>query len=270
MSEMDLCFVDEERYARQIVMPETGIEGQKKLASSSVLVIGAGGLGSPVLLYLAGAGVGTLGIADADEVSVTNLPRQILHTEENIGKNKALSAKEALLRINSDINIKTYPYFVTPGNISGIIKDYDFIIDAVDNFETKFLINDACVLACKPFCYAGVIRFNGQVMTYVPGRGPCLRCVFSEIPESSSIPKCAQAGVMGAACGLTGCVQALEAVKYITGAGKLLTGAMFVFDALKLQVRIAAFPNSTKSCRVCGPNADIKDVRKNTLEYTSK
>ena len=240
-----------ERYSRQIIMPEIGESGQKKLSESKVLVIGAGGLGCPALQYLAGAGVGTLGIADADTVSISNLPRQILHTYENIGKNKALSAKEALVRINGDIKINIYPYFVTDENIKEIISDYDFIIDAVDNFETKFLINDACVEAKKPFCHAGVIRANGQVMTYVPGQGPCMRCIFGEVPEPGTVPKCDTEGVIGAACGVTGCVQALEAVKYITGAGKLLTGAMFIFDALTLKTRIATFPNKNKDCPVC-------------------
>ena len=258
---------DSERYARQMIMPEIGEDGQKKLSDSKVLVIGAGGLGCPALLYLAGAGVGTLGIADADEVSITNLHRQILHTSENAGKNKALSAKEALLKINGDIKINIYPYFITPQNISEIISEYDFIIDASDNFETKFLINDACVIAKKPFCHAGVIRFNGQVMTYVPDKGPCMRCIFGEIPEAGSVPKCAEAGVIGAACGVIGSVQALEAIKYITGAGKLLAGSMFIFDSLTLKCRVVQFPHRSEDCRVCGPHADITDVRENSKEY---
>ena len=258
---------DSERYARQMIMPEIGEDGQQKLSESKVLVIGAGGLGCPALLYLAGAGVGTLGIADADEVSVSNLHRQILHTPENEGKNKALSAKEALLKINNDIKINIYPYFITPQNINEIISEYDFIIDASDNFETKFLINDACVIGKKPFCHAGVIRFNGQVTTYVPDAGPCVRCIFGEIPEAGSVPKCAQAGVIGAACGVIGSIQALEPIKYITGAGKLRTGSMLVFDALTLTCRIAKFPNRSKSCRVCGTSADITDVRANASEY---
>lgn len=232
-------------------MPEIGEDGQQKLSNSKVLVIGAGGLGCPALQYLAGAGVGTIGIADADTVSLSNLPRQILHTYENIGKNKALSAKEALDRINSDIKINIFPCFVTAENINGIIGDYDFIIDAVDNFETKFLINDACVALKKPFCHAGVIRANGQVMTYVPEQGPCMRCIFGEVPEPGTVPKCDTEGVIGAACGVIGCVQALEAIKYITGAGKLLTGSMFIFDALTLKIRIASFPNKNKDCPAC-------------------
>ena len=257
----------ENRYARQIKMKEMGEAGQEKLRNASVLVIGAGGLGSPVLLYLSGAGIGTIGIADADEVSLINIHRQIIHPESNVGKNKALSAAESISKINSEVKTITYPCRITPENITGIIEDYDFIIDAVDNFETKFLINDACVLAKKPFCHAGVIRANGQVMTYVPNKGPCMRCVFDEVPEKGSVPTCKVEGVLGPACGVIGCVEALEAIKYITGIGKLLTGCMFIFDGLTMKSRIAPFPKKNDACRVCGKNADIKSVYDNRNEY---
>ena len=246
-----------ERYERQIILPEVGLDGQKKLKEAKVLLIGAGGLGSPAALYLAAAGVGTIGIADADEVSLSNLNRQILHTTDGVGMNKAQSAKEHLKERNEHVNIITYPYWVTPDNISALIEDYDFILDCADNFETKFLINDACVIAKKPFCHAGVIRFEGQVLTYVPGKGPCYRCIFEEVPEPGSIPHCSQIGVMGAAAGVLGCVQALEAIKYILSAGELLTGKMFIFDGLTMKSRIAKFPSPSEDCRVCGPNRDI-------------
>lgn len=255
------------RYERQILLPEIGIEGQEKLLAASVLVIGAGGLGSPVLQYLAAAGVGRIGIADADTVSESNLHRQILHPMKNIGKNKAESAAERLKELNPNVKRTLYPEYITPDNISEIIKDYDFIIDAVDNFESKFLINDACVLEKKPFCHAGVIQFHGQVMTYVPGQGPCYRCIFEDIPEKESIPTSAQVGVMGPVCGIIGCTQALEAIKYITGSGKLLTGAMWIYDALNLTSRIAKFSKCSSKCRVCGPKADILDVRTNAKDY---
>lgn len=256
-----------ERYERQMILPEVGIEGQKKLKNARVLIVGAGGLGSPAALYLAGAGVGTIGIADADKVSLSNLHRQILHSTARVGQNKAESAKEKLKKLNDSIRVITYPYWLTPENIDDIIQNYDFIIDGVDNFETKFLINDACVLAKKPFCHGGVLRFQGQVMTYVPEKGPCYRCIFEEIPEPGSIPNCSQAGVIGAVAGVIGCVQALEAIKYILSAGELLTGKMFVFDGLTMKSRIAGFPKSSETCRVCGAKKDIFDVRTNHKEY---
>lgn len=256
-----------ERYGRQILLPEVGLEGQHKLEHARVLVIGAGGLGSPAALYLAGAGIGTLGIADADQVSLSNLHRQILHTTASVGKNKADSARDSLYRLNDSVQIITYPYPVTPGNIGEMIRGYDFVIDAVDNFETKFLINDACVIAGKPFCHGGVLRFQGQVMTYVPGKGPCYRCVFEEIPEPGSVPVCSQVGVIGPAVGVIGCIQALEAIKYILSAGELLTGKMYIFDGLRMKTRIAEFPRPSETCRVCGPKKNILDVLENHGEY---
>lgn len=256
-----------ERYERQIILPGVGLKGQKKLKHAKVLIVGAGGLGSPAALYLAGAGIGKIGIADADEVSLTNLHRQILHKTQNEGKNKAESAKEGLLQFNDEVHVVTYPYFLTPDNISDIIAGYDFIIDAVDNFETKFLINDACVIAGKPFCHAGILQFQGQIFTYVPGQGPCYRCIFEEIPSKGSIPNCSQVGVMGPTVGVLGCMQALEAMKYILGIGKLLTGRMYIFDGLTMTSRIAKFPKSSSHCRVCGLGKDIFDVYENREEY---
>lgn len=255
------------RYERQMILPEIGTEGQMKLKKASVLIIGAGGLGSPAAFYLAAAGVGRLGIADADEVGMSNLQRQILHSVKNLGRNKAESAKEALERFNDEVEIETWPCFVTPENITELIERYDFVIDASDNFETKFLINDACVLASKPFCHAGVLRFEGQVMTYVPGEGPCYRCVFEEIPKEEDVEKASQVGVIGAAAGMLGCVQALEAIKYIVGAGELLTGKLFVINGLTMQSRLVKFGGRSEHCRVCGNNADIRDVAANAGEY---
>lgn len=250
-----------ERYDRQMLLAQIGLEGQKKLQKARVLCVGAGGLGSPVLQYLAGAGVGTIGIVDADTVSLVNLHRQVLHPERNIGKNKAESAAEVLAALNSTVTFHTYPIRLTAENIEAILLDYDFIIDAVDNFETKYLINDACVLHGKPFCHAGVIQFHGQVHTYVPGEGPCLRCIFGDIEDPKSIEKCVQVGVSGPAVGICGCIQAMEAIKYLTGAGELLTRSMYIFDAITLKSRIAKFPKAVPECRVCGPKADIRDIR---------
>ena len=176
-----------ERYSRQIILPEVGIKGQKKLKKARVLIVGAGGLGSPVALYLGAAGIGTIGIADGDVVSMSNLHRQIIHDTASVGISKVDSAKRRLEAINPNVQVITYPMPVTADNISEMIQDYDFIIDGADNFQTKFLINDACVIAGKTFCHAGILRFDGQIMTWVPGQGPCYRCIFEDIPEGEVI-----------------------------------------------------------------------------------
>ena len=194
-----MAFTDEqlERYSRHIILKEVGAKGQKKLLNAKVLIIGAGGLGAPAAMYLAAAGVGTIGIADADEVDLSNLQRQIIHTTQDVGKAKVLSAKETMEAINPDVKVNTYRTFIDSENIMDIIKDYDFVIDGTDNFPAKFLINDVCVMAKKPFSHAGIIRFKGQLMTYVPGQGPCYRCVFKNPPPKDAVPTCKQAGVIG-------------------------------------------------------------------------
>lgn len=249
---MALTSQQKERYARHLPIDEVGTKGQEKLLQAKVCIIGAGGLGSPAALYLAAAGVGTIGIADADTVDVSNLQRQILHGDTDLGIPKVQSAKETLQRINSELEVLTYPVYVSEENIAGIIQDYDFVIDAADNFPTKFLINDACVRAGKPFVHAGVIRFQGQLMTYVPGQGPCYRCIFQDPPQEGSVPSAKQAGVVGAVCGVIGSLEAMEAVKYILGAGELLTGRMLVYDGLRAQFRTVKLPKRVESCAVCG------------------
>lgn len=246
-----------ERYSRHIILKEVGAKGQKKLLNSSVLIIGAGGLGAPVAMYLAAAGVGTIGIADADDVDLSNLQRQVIHTTADIGKPKVESAKETMEAINPDVKVVTYHEFITSENILDIIKDYDFIIDGTDNFPAKFLINDACVMAKKPFSHAGIIRFKGQLMTYVPGQGPCYRCVFRDPPPKDAVPTCKQAGVIGAMGGVIGSLQAMEAVKYIIGQGELLTGYLLTYDALKMEFRKVKLPHDTSTCHVCGKNPTI-------------
>lgn len=240
------------RYDRQIILPQVGSEGQKRLKNSRVLIVGAGGLGSPAALYLAGAGVGTIGIVDADTVSISNLQRQIVHSMETQSMNKAESAKLSLQKLNDRIDVAAYPCALTADNAKEIIGTYDFVIDAVDNFETKFLINDVCVLMGKPFCHAGILQFTGQVMTYVPGDYPCYRCVFEEVPESDSVPSCSEAGIIGAVAGIIGSIQALEAVKYLLGAGELLTGKIFVLDGLSMRTRIVPVDKKNEKCKVCG------------------
>ena len=245
-----------ERYSRHIILKEVGAKGQKKLLNSSVLIIGAGGLGAPVAMYLAAAGVGTIGIADADDVDLSNLQRQVIHTTADIGKPKVESAKETMEAINPDVKVVTYHEFITSENILDIIKDYDFIIDGTDNFPAKFLINDACVMAKKPFSHAGIIRFKGQLMTYVPGQGPCYRCVFRDPPPKDAVPTCKQAGVIGAMGGVIGSLQAIEAA--------VVCGALST-EALGIQSRrsynIAVFQKrgliQVFTCPVCGKNPTI-------------
>ncbi len=256
-----MAFTNEqlERYSRHIILKEIGVKGQKKLLNAKVLIIGAGGLGAPAALYLAAAGVGTIGIADADVVDLSNLQRQVIHSTADIGKPKVESAKQAMLAINPDITVNTYREFIYSGNIADIIAEYDFILDGTDNFPAKFLINDACVLAGKAFCHAGIIRFNGQLMTYVPGEGPCYRCVFKNPPPKDAVPTCKQAGVIGAMAGVIGCLQAMEAVKYITGAGELLTGRLLTYDALKMSFRTIKVPRDC-SCAVCSEHRTITQL----------
>lgn len=257
-----------ERYSRHIILKGVGVSGQKKLLSSKVLVIGAGGLGAPALMYLAASGVGTLGIADDDRVELSNLQRQVIHGTSEVGEYKAESAERRVKEINPDVQTILYKERMTADNIAGIIKDYDFILDGVDNFATKFLINDACVLAGKPFCHAGIRGFYGQVMTYVPGEGPCYRCIFEEIPPEGFMDSCSQAGVLGTLPGVIGSLQALEAQKYLLGAGELLTGKILTFDGLTMKFRTVDVPDASPHCRVCGGKADILELTDS--EYKEK
>ena len=257
-----MAFTNEqlERYSRHIILKEIGVRGQKKLLNSKVLIIGAGGLGAPAAMYLAAAGVGTIGIVDADEVDLSNLQRQIIHATEDVGKAKVQSAKETMNKMNPDVTVNTYRTFVTSENIMDLIKEYDFVIDGTDNFPAKFLINDACVMAKKPFSHAGIIRFKGQLMTYVPEEGPCYRCVFKNPPPKDAVPTCKQAGVVGAMGGVIGSLQAMEAIKYITGVGELLTGYLLTFNAITMDFRKIKLPSNTSNCSVCGTHPTITEL----------
>lgn len=254
-----MAFTNEqlERYSRHIILKEIGVKGQKKLLNGKVLIIGAGGLGAPAALYLAAAGVGTIGIVDADEVDLSNLQRQVIHTTNDIGKLKVESASETMQAINPDIQVNTYHEFVTSDNIMDLIKDYDFIMDGTDNFPAKFLINDACVMANKPFSHAGIIRFKGQLTTVVPGEGPCYRCIFKEPPPKDAVPTCKEAGVIGAMGGVIGSLQAMEAIKYLTGTGELLTGYLLTYDALKMEFHKIKLPPRGNGCAVCSDTPTI-------------
>lgn len=234
------------RYSRHLLLREIGNSGQEKLKRAKALVIGAGGLGSSALYYLAAAGIGTIGVADFDLVEPSNLQRQILYRESSIGKAKVDEAERALKALRGDLVVEKYPVRVS-SQILEVISRYDFILDCVDRFETKFLINDACVYQKKPFCHAGVVKFGGQVFTYVPEKGPCLRCFLKRPPEGST---CEALGIVGAAAGMIGSVQALEAIKYLTGAGELLTGKVFLFDGLNASSRVVPFPID-ENCPVC-------------------
>jgi molybdopterin/thiamine biosynthesis adenylyltransferase len=250
-----------ERYSRHIILKEVGPAGQEKLFDSKVLIIGAGGLGAPAAMYLAAAGVGTIGVADADEVDLSNLQRQIIHATADVGKAKVLSAQETMRAMNPDTEVVTYREWVSSANIREIIedRDYDFVIDATDNFPVKFLINDACVLLKKAFSHGGIIRFQGQLMTYVPGEGPCYRCAFHEPPPPDLVPTCKQAGVLGVMGGVIGTLQATEALKYLLGLGDLLTGSLLTYDAIRMEFRKIRL-GVNRHCRVCGEDADIREL----------
>lgn len=256
-----------ERYSRHFVLPQIGVSGQKKLLSSKVLVIGAGALGSSALMYLAAAGVGTIGIADFDIVELSNLQRQIIHNTSSVGKRKTISARERIESINPDVCTVLYHERINVDNISEVIRPYDFIIDGTDSFETKFLINDACVLERKPYSHAGAVRFEGQAMTYVPQKGACLRCVLDTVPKTDASCSCSQAGVLGAATGVMGSIQACEAIKYLTNIGEMLTGRLLKFDALDMSFRIINIGQGQKECRLCGQNTSITSIIENRMDY---
>ena len=249
-----------ERYSRHIILKEVGGKGQKKLLDGKVLIIGAGGLGSPAALYLAAAGVGILGIADADVVDVSNLQRQVIHHTPDIGKPKVISAKEKMEAINPDVQVNAHQTWVNAGNILDLIRDYDFVIDGTDNFAAKFLINDACVMAGKPYSHGGILHFIGQTMTVKPGESPCYRCIFPTPPPRDAIPTCAEAGVIGVLPGVIGSIQATEAVKFLIGMGELLTGRLLIYDAEGMEFRNVPIRKNPR-CPVCGENPTILELR---------
>lgn len=247
------------RYSRHILLEGFGEAGQAKLLRSKVLIIGAGGLGSPNALYLAAAGVGTIGIVDADVVSMSNLQRQVIHFTDDVNRPKVESAAEKMRKINPDIRVVTYETFITEANAQEIIRDYDFILDCTDSFASKYLVNDACVLAGKPFCAGGVVKYGAQIMTYVPGSA-CYRCFFPEPPHENDIQTCSMVGVLGSVVGIMGTIQATEAIKYLTGVGQLLTNQLLTVDALTMDFqRIQLAPNP--DCPICGEHPTIKELK---------
>jgi len=238
-----------ERYARHLLLPEVGAEGQEALRAGRVLVVGAGGLGSPCSLYLTAAGVGTLGIMDADAVELSNLQRQLLYATEDLGRSKVESASETLSRLNPDVKLVMYPERLTASNAAEILASYDFVVDATDNFESKFLIADACHAAAKPYSHAGILNFAGQAMTVLPGESACYRCVFGA-PPPGPVPDAAR-GLLGVLPGLIGTIQATEALKCLLGVGDLLTDTLLVYDASKMTFRRVAVKRDPGCC-LCG------------------
>jgi len=249
-----------ERYSRHIILEQVGGAGQEKLLSSSVLIIGAGGLGAPAGLYLAAAGVGTIGIVDGDNVDLSNLQRQVIHHTDDVGVEKIKSAEAKMLAINPDVKVKTYRQWVKAGNIRGIVKDYDFVIDGTDNFAAKFLVNDACYFEKIPFSHAGILRFDGQLLTVLPGETTCYRCIFDGPPPANAVPSCSQAGVLGVLAGVVGSLQATEAIKYLLGLGGLLTGTLLTYNALSMDFRKVQL-NRNPDCPLCGKNPKITELK---------
>jgi adenylyltransferase/sulfurtransferase len=247
------------RYSRHLIMPEVGVEGQKRLKAASVLLIGAGGLGSPLALYLAAAGVGRLGLVDFDVVDFSNLQRQVLHGTPDVGRSKLASAKDRILAVNPEVRVDLYETRLTSANALKLFGPYDLIIDGTDNFPTRYLVNDACVLLGKPNVYGSIFRFDGQASVFYPGRGPCYRCLYPEPPPPGEVPSCAEGGVLGVLPGLIGCIQATEAVKLILGRGEPLVGRLLLYDALQMTFREFKVRRNPK-CPVCGEAPTIKQL----------
>ncbi len=247
------------RYSRHLLLPEVGVSGQKKLKAARVLTIGAGGLGSPLSLYLAAAGVGTIGIVDFDVVDLTNLQRQIVHGTSTIGRPKLDSAEERLTDLNPNVRIERHEARLTSENALEIIGDYDIVVDGTDNFPTRYLVNDACVLLGKPNVYGSIFRFEGQASLFYAAEGPCYRCLYPEPPPPGLVPSCAEGGVLGVLPGIIGSIQALETIKWIIGAGNSLLGRLLLFDALKLRFRELEL-RKDPSCPICGANRSIHEL----------
>lgn len=249
-----------ERYSRHIILEQVGGAGQEKLLGSKVLIVGAGGLGAPAGLYLAAAGVGTIGIIDADKVDLTNLQRQIIHHSDDVGAEKVTSAENKMRAINPDVDVQTYNLRAKADNIKEIIRQYDFVIDGTDNFPAKFLINDACYFERIAFSHAGILRFDGQLITVLPGETTCYRCIFRSPPPADAVPSCSQAGVLGVLAGVIGSLQATEAMKYLLGIGDLLTNTLLTYSALTMEFRKVKL-NRNPNCLLCGHSPQVTELR---------
>jgi sulfur-carrier protein adenylyltransferase/sulfurtransferase len=250
------------RYSRHLILPEVGSEGQRRLKAARVLVVGAGGLGSPVCLYLAAAGVGTIGIVDFDTVDLSNLQRQILHSTDDVGTSKLKSAQKRLGAMSPDVKVVPHEEKLDASNAHRIIKQYDVVVDGTDNFATRYLINDACVFAKKPNVHGSIFRFEGQASVFAPDQGPCYRCLFPDPPPPDAVPNCAEGGVLGVLAGVIGSIQATETIKVILGLGETLIGRLLIYDALEMRFDFLTLPRDP-ACPICGNAPTIK-----TLEDT--
>jgi len=261
VAEQRLALSHEEilRYSRHLILPDVGVEGQRKLKAARVLLVGAGGLGSPAALYLAAAGVGTLGLVDFDVVDKTNLQRQIIHGTSTVGRPKLDSAKERIEDLNPNVRVETFETRLTSENALDIIREFDIVADGTDNFPTRYLVNDACVLLGKPNVYGSIFRFEGQASVFYAKEGPCYRCLYAEPPPPGLVPSCAEGGVLGVLPGIIGSIQAMETIKLILGVGEPLIGRLVLFDALKLEFRELKLEKDP-DCPVCGPHPTVTEL----------
>jgi molybdopterin/thiamine biosynthesis adenylyltransferase/rhodanese-related sulfurtransferase len=255
----DLSVDEVKRYSRHLIIPEIGMTGQKRLKNAKVLCVGAGGLGSQALLYLAAAGVGTLGVIDFDTVDESNLQRQIIHGQSDIGRPKAESARDSILEINPYVNVVLYEEPLTTENAMEIFSEFDLIVDGTDNFATRYLVNDACVLLGKPYVWGSIFRFDGQASVFWAEYGPCYRCLYPDPPPPGMVPSCAEGGVLGVLCGSIGSIQVTEAIKLITGVGDSLSGRLMIYDALEMNYRTVRVRKDPE-CAICGKNPTITQL----------
>jgi len=255
----ELTVNEVKRYSRHLIIPDVGMTGQKRLKNAKVLCVGAGGLGSPALLYLAAAGVGTLGVIDFDVVDESNLQRQIIHGQSDIGRPKALSARDSIKEINPYVNVVVHEEALTTDNAMEIFDQYDLIVDGTDNFATRYMVNDACVLLGKPYVWGSIYRFDGQASVFWAEYGPCYRCLYPEPPPPGMVPSCAEGGVLGVLCASIGSIQVNEAIKVITGIGEPLVGRLMIYDALEMNYRTLNMKKDPE-CPICGKNPTITEL----------
>lgn len=255
---------EKERYSRHLILPEVGMDGQRRLKNGRVLVVGAGGLGSPSLMYLAAAGVGTIGIIDFDTVDLSNLQRQIVHSTEEVGKKKTESARKRLTGLNPDVTTILHDERLSVDNALSIIGQYDVVVDGTDNFTTRYLVNDASILAGKPNVYGSIFRFEGQASVFGSPDGPCYRCLFPQPPEADAVPNCAEGGVLGVLAGVIGVIQATEALKLILKLGDSLSGRLLLYDAIEMRFDTLKL-NKNKDCPICGDNPAIKELSEEAI-----
>jgi molybdopterin/thiamine biosynthesis adenylyltransferase/rhodanese-related sulfurtransferase len=255
----DLTVDEVKRYSRHLIIPEIGMTGQKRLKNARVLCVGAGGLGSPALLYLAAAGVGTLGVIDFDTVDESNLQRQIIHGQSDIGRPKAESARDSIVEINPYVNVILYEESLTNDNVMEIFSQFDLIVDGTDNFATRYMVNDACVLLGKPYVWGSIFRFDGQASVFWAEHGPCYRCLYPDPPPPGMVPSCAEGGVLGVLCASIGSIQVNEAIKLLTGIGEPLAGRLMIYDALEMSYRTVRIRKDPE-CAICGKNPTITEL----------